>query len=289
MNIQISTQLRQEQIDFEGCTVALYRAGRGAPLLLLHGSGPGASSLGNWRTVLPVLADRFEVCAMDLIGFGKSGRKLDAPYFDFDLWVRQAKAVLDHMDGEKIGVIGHSISASIALRLGALSPKVAAILTTGAMGTHFEAAEATRRCWRCPRTREELILTLKGLIHDHSVIDEAYLAAREAVIFAPGYADYFDNMFAGAPAHYIAAAVLPESVMQEIRCPVAMLHGREDSAFPPALSIDMAAKLKQADLMLLAGCSHSVAFERTQTFLSTAFNLFEGALGTAQSFSGDAS
>jgi len=271
--------MREEQFEFEGMPVTVYRGGAGAPLLLIHGSGPGASSIGNWRTVLPELAARYDVHAMDLIGFGKSARKPAAPYFDFPLWVRQAEALLARTPGDKVGVIGHSISGAIALSLAAASPRVAGVLTTGTMGAPFVATDATRRCWRCPTSRDELVLALKGLIHDHAVIDEAYLAAREPVVFAPGYAAYFDSMFEGEPARYIAAATLDDATLARIACPVALLHGRDDLAFPPSSSVSIAARLPHADLTLLSTCSHSVAFERTDVFLALARQLFDATLG----------
>ena len=274
----MSVQMREEQFDFEGLPVTVYRGGSGAPLLLIHGSGPGASSLGNWRTVLPALASKYDVYAMDLIGFGKSGRKPAPPYFDFELWVRQSEALLQRIPGEKVGVVGHSISGAIALRLAASSRRVAAVLTTGSMGAPFIPNAATRRCWSAPRNREELVLSLKGLIYDHTVIDEAYLAAREPVVFAPGYADYFDSMFAGELEQYVSAAVLSEAVLDQIRCPVAMLHGKQDIAFPPSSSELISARLVNADLLLLTNCSHSVAFERTPIFLGAASALFDAAL-----------
>jgi 2-hydroxymuconate-semialdehyde hydrolase len=275
----MSTTMREEQFQFEGVPVAVYRAGSGSPLLLIHGSGPGASSLGNWRAVLPGLAESFDVYAMDLIGFGKSGRKRAPPFFDFSMWVRQAQAMLSRIPGDKVGVIGHSISGAIALALATASPRVAAVLTTGTMGAQFVATEATRNCWRCPTDREALVRALKGLIHDHAVIDEAYLVAREEVIFAPGYATYFDSMFQGDPATYIEAATLSEESLSQIQCPVVLLHGRNDRAFPPSNSALIAEQLPHADLALLADCSHSVAFERTEIFLAVARQLFDASIG----------
>lgn len=262
--------MTEERFDFEGIPVTCYHVGRGAPLLLIHGSGPGASSLGNWRTVLEPLAERFEVFAMDLIGFGKSGRKPAEPYFDHALWVRQAEGMLDRIPGERVGVIGHSLSGSIALTLAASQPRVAAVMTTGTMGARFEPIEQTRRVWTCPRNRQELVQALSGIIHDASVIDEAYLAAREPVVFAPGYADYFDTMFKGDAKQYIEAALLSPETLAAVRCPVLMLHGREDHAFPASNSMDLARQLPQADVLLLGQCSHSVAFERSGAFLAAA-------------------
>ena len=268
-----------ESFQFEGVPVNYYRAGRGEALLLLHGSGPGASSVGNWNPVLLALAERFDVYAMDLIGFGKSGRKVSAPYFDYGLWVRQATAMLDRIPAKQVGVIAHSLSASIALTMAASQPRVAGVMTTGAMGAPFDLRPGTRRTWTCPRNRQELIQALSGLIHDTSGIDEAYLEAREKVIFAPGYADYFDTMFEGDQQQYIDSAVLSDEKLSQIGCPVLMLHGREDGAFPSSSSKQIASKLSGADLMLLSDCSHSVAVERTSTFIASAYDFFDRVLG----------
>jgi 2-hydroxymuconate-semialdehyde hydrolase len=262
--------LIEENFEFEGAKVTCYRAGRGAPILMLHGSGPGASSLGNWGAVLAPLAEHFEVFAMDLIGFGKSGRKATTPYFDYSMWVRQAQAMLARMPEERIGVIGHSLSGSIALTLASLESRVSAVITTGTMGGAFTPVEETHRVWTCPRDRQELIKTLSGIIRDVTVIDEAFLAVREPVVFAPGYADYFDEMFQGDHQQYANAARLSAKTLAQVRCPVLLLHGREDHAFPATNSLDISQHLAQADVLLLGQCSHSVAFERSRIFFAVA-------------------
>lgn len=275
--------LRQETFDHEGVAVSYFRGGAGKPLLLLHGSGPGASSMGNWGPVLPALMQHFEVFAMDLIGFGKSARKPAPPYFDFALWVRQAQAMLEQVrPGEPVGVIGHSISAAIALHLASTSPRVAAVLATGAMGLPFKPVEQTVNVWTCPRDRAQLFATLSGIIWDASVITDDYLAARESVIFAAGYADYFDAMFQGDKQQYADAAVVADALLSSVQVPVLLLHGKQDSAFPSDTSVGLSSKLPRAELMLLDRCSHSVAFERTSTFLALAKDHFDRHLaGTA--------
>lgn len=265
---------KTEQFEFEGSKVACLHGGSGSPLLLLHGSGPGASSLGNWKSVLEPLAAHHEIHAMDLIGFGQSGRKPAPPYFDYGLWVRQATAMLERIPGRKVGVIGHSLSASIALTLASQSKKAVAVMTTGAMGAPFALKEGTRRTWTCPRNREELVAAISGLIYDASGIDEDYLQGREKVIYAEGYADYFDTMFGGDQQQYIDAALLSEETLKRVSQPVLMLHGRNDDAFPASCTIEIAKRLANADVMLLDKCSHSVAVERTSTFLALAEDFF---------------
>ncbi len=48
--------------------------GSGAPVLLIHGSGPGVSAWANWRLVMPELAKRRRVIAPDMAGFGFTDR-----------------------------------------------------------------------------------------------------------------------------------------------------------------------------------------------------------------------
>lgn len=270
----MSHTLKRSFFEFEGMEVGYYAGGEGEPLMMIHGSGPGASSLGNWSRVLDDLSQRYRIYAMDLIGFGISSRKPAPPYFDFGMWVRQAKTMLDLIDAPQIGVIGHSLSAAIALQLASADRRISAVLTTGAIGAPFSISDATRRIWRCPENRVELVAALSTLIHDTSIIDDDYIAAREPVVFAQGYADYFNSMFSGDPRQYVEQTTLSEQTLSAINCPVIMLHGREDVPFPPDTSEVLAKKIKQADLYILHGCSHSVAFERSRSFLSAVNQLF---------------
>jgi 2-hydroxymuconate-semialdehyde hydrolase len=57
----------ETQTSFEQIAVAYLHGGRGFPVLMIHGSGPGASTAGNWMKVLDPLSDFIEIYAMDLI------------------------------------------------------------------------------------------------------------------------------------------------------------------------------------------------------------------------------
>lgn len=260
---------------FGGIPVKSLVGGSGFPILMIHGSGPGASTMGNWRLVLQPLAEQYRIHAMDLIGFGESGRRPAPPYFDIDLWLRQCRAQIDRMPGERIGIIGHSLSGALALKLAASEPRISKVLTTGAMGAAFVVNEDTVRCWTSPPDRPALLAMARGLIHDQRHVTEAWIAGREKVLFEDvGYAPYFNAMFEGDRQTYADAAVLTADELSRVRCDVTMIHGREDRAFPPGISIELAGKLPQADLILLARCSHSIALEFPEKLLSAAKLLF---------------
>jgi 2-hydroxymuconate-semialdehyde hydrolase len=261
-------------ITIDGSCAHYIEGGSGHPLLLIHGSGPGASTIGNWRRVLEPLAAQYHVHAMDLIGFGRSERKRTEPFFDVPLWMRQCQVLIDRMPGEEIGVIGHSLSGALALKLAAREPRIAAVMTTGTMGRSSAVNPAIEKVWSFPANRDALRDAAYFLIHDKSLIDEAYLDARVKTLHQdPNYGAYFTAMFAGDRQKYIDQAVVSDAELANVRCKVHMLHGREDRVLPPALSLDLAAHIPQADVSLLAQCSHSIPFEYPEKFLAAVYNL----------------
>jgi 2-hydroxymuconate-semialdehyde hydrolase len=265
----------ERNLTVEGYRVHYLEGGSGYPLLLIHGSGPGASTIGNWRRVLDPLARYFHVHAMDLIGFGQSDRKRVEPYFDIPLWLRQCRALIDVMPGPHIGVVGHSLSGALALKLATLEPRIAEVLTTASMGASFQLNAAVEKVWTFPANRDELRRTAEVLIHDKSLIDDAYLDARMNILHKDTtYAPYFSSMFSGNRQIYIDQTVLTSLELAGIRCKVSMLHGRDDVGFPPSISLELAARLPQADVTLLGLCSHSIAMEQTDKFLAAAYSLF---------------
>lgn len=268
------TRVSFEQRMFEGLRVGCWIGGSGPALLLLHGSGPGASSIGNWRTILDVLAQDYRVLAIDLIGFGASDRKPAAPYFDFSLWLRQAQWAVDHLDSEEIAIVGHSISAALALKIAANDGRVTKIVTTGAMGAAMSANPFLDAVWRCPQDRAAMEAAARVLIHDPRWIDDAYLDARMAVIGNAEYRTYFDAMFCGPFDRYIRAAMIGGAELARISADVVMLHGRNDLAFPSCECSELLApKIANADLHLLFGCSHSIALERRDALLAAVHQL----------------
>lgn len=271
------TSYKQNGFEFEGVPVHCIEGGAGFPILMIHGSGPGASTQGNWRLVLEPLAERFHIHAMDLIGFGESGRRPNPPYFDVSFWFRQCQAMIDRMPGDQIGIIGHSVSGALALKLAAANSRVSRLLVTGTMGAPFAVNEDTLRCWSFPPDGDALLALGRTLIHDHErYLTEAWIAGRNKVLFEDeSYQSYFSTMFEGEPQGYADQALLDDAELARVTCPVTLIHGREDKPFPPGVSVALSEKLPQADLYLLARCSHSIALEFPEKLLAVAETLFE--------------
>lgn len=93
--------------------LAVREAGKGKPILLLHGLG--ASSY-TWREITPPLAKTNRVIALDLKGFGDSEKPLDDAYSIAD----QARLVQDYMarrDLRGVTLVGHSFGGAVAMAI----------------------------------------------------------------------------------------------------------------------------------------------------------------------------
>jgi pimeloyl-ACP methyl ester carboxylesterase len=95
--------------EIDGLKVHYLTAGRGAPLILLHGY---AQASRMWRPIIPLLAERFTVIAPDLPGIG------DSAILENGLDIKTA-AIRIHELARSIGagkarVVGHDIGLMVA-------------------------------------------------------------------------------------------------------------------------------------------------------------------------------
>ncbi|MGH6820415.1 MAG: alpha/beta fold hydrolase, partial [Methylocella sp.] len=104
---------KSELITPSGIRTHYLEAGSGAPVLLLHGSGPGVSAEANWAQTIPTLAKNFHVYAPDMAGFGESGWPSED--VGIKLWVRQLIEFIDALDLKPVCAVGNSFGGGLAL------------------------------------------------------------------------------------------------------------------------------------------------------------------------------
>ena len=178
--------------------------------------------------------------------------KPSKPYFDLDLWMRQARFAMDLLGTGEVGIIGHSVSAVLALKLAATNPRVRRVMTTGAMGGRFVANHDLELTWSVPRTRDDLRKAMQSLIYDHSLITDAVLDNRMTLLGSNGYAGYFGEMFAGDKQQFVDACVLDANELRGLKCEVTLVHGRDDKPIPAIEnSVAIGALIPKADVVLL--------------------------------------
>ncbi|MSP52098.1 MAG: alpha/beta hydrolase [Alphaproteobacteria bacterium] len=268
--------LNERDIDFEGMKVHCWGGGTGYPIVMIHGSGPGASTVGNWRNVLDPLTVRYKILAADLIGFGRSGRKSAEPYFDLDMWVRQGQKLLDELAPRgPIGIIAHSLSAYFAIKLALANERIDKLLLTGPIGQPYKIGPEGIAVWTFPQNRADLKRTMEILIDDKSQITEDFLDNRMSILSDRAYKDYFVKMFAGDKQRYVDACRISDDELGKLKCDVAIVQGRNDRVTKLAeTGLPMSKKIAKCDLYAVSRCGHGPALEQPAKFMAAAINLF---------------
>jgi pimeloyl-ACP methyl ester carboxylesterase len=110
-------------------SLACTRSGAGAPLVLLHGLG---SSRQAWNPVIPALAARFDVIAVDLPGFGDSNPVAARTEPTPAVLAAAVAGLLDELGVTAPHLAGNSLGGWVALELAATRPAASLTLLSPA-------------------------------------------------------------------------------------------------------------------------------------------------------------
>lgn len=235
-----------------------FALGAGPPVLLVHGFG---QSHRTWAANLEALASRYRVFAVDLPGFGASTKVALPRLEDYeDFLVR----LLEGQGFASAHVVGHSFGGLMALGLALDHParvRSLAVLGTSGMGptvTDFRSKMARARM------REEIKAVISRAFHDPARINdliESIVEGQLAYRAQPGVMELLAEVNDRGAA-WIAAV---QARLDEIKLPMLVLWGSEDSATSPA-NADRVRGLPNVEVYLFAGAGHAAQFEDAAAF-----------------------
>ena len=136
------TTIEQSTVTIHGHDVNYRRAGRGEVVLLLHGL---AGSSRMWSSVMPELAERYDVIAPDLLGHGESAK----PVGDYSLgaFASGLRDLLRQLDVPSATIVGHSFGGGIAMQLAYQHPELCdRLVLVGSGGLGREVSWLLRLC-----------------------------------------------------------------------------------------------------------------------------------------------
>lgn len=266
--------VNEQNIDVGGLPVRYLTAGEGPPLVLLHALGESAL---DWRWVLPALARTHRVYAVDLPGFGYSGKP--SAEYSSAFFARFVGVYLDALGLERAALVGNSLGGLVALRLALSEPaRVRALGLVASAGLGWavtydlrlpilpgygEAAiawgktplGAAQRAWlRVPLlfARPERVpvewITEQTRIAQLSGFTEAAISALRAHVDMGGQRE-------------VLADQLPHLEM-----PALIVWGKRDRVFPYSQAQKAVSCLRQGFLELIPDCGHLPQIEQPDRF-----------------------
>ena len=107
----MNPDIKSDFVEVEKVKLHYLHAGKGDPILLIHGF-PTSSYL--WRNIISELKDQFHVIAIDLPGYGKSDKNI-SDSFSFRYYSRIITGFLDQLKLDKITLGVHDVGGPIGL------------------------------------------------------------------------------------------------------------------------------------------------------------------------------
>lgn len=209
-------------------------AGSGEPLLLLHGVGLG-NSADSFAPIIPLLAQRYRVLALDQLGFGMSNRQVeDGPTFELNLqFIRE---FMDVLGLPAAHVAGHSMGGWMGALLAYESPdRVKTLAMLNAAGLNAQAAAGVGQLPGIP-TVEQLVEQVRREFKYPERAREDFLLAmaqsRHRMFSQPNALHSLDALFRQMQTPTLRARYLLHRRLPHIRVPTLVLWGTGDAMDP---------------------------------------------------------
>lgn len=240
-------------------------AGTGPVLLMLHGSGPGATGWSNFGPNMKELAKKYRCIAVDMPGWGRS----DAVTPDQRDHVEAALQFLDALGIEKAAFIGNSMGGMTSARFAMTHPeRISHLVTMGA---------GARSTLFAPAGRSEGIKVLQEAYRDPSPAGMRKLV--DIMTFDPAFAteelvqqrsdsatarpEHLENFIAGLSG---PRPVLDFSPLANSKVPALLIHGRDDRVVHFENSLNLVSIIPNSRLVLLNRCGHWAQVEHPTEF-----------------------
>jgi pimeloyl-ACP methyl ester carboxylesterase len=247
-----------------GGELAYHDEGSGPAVLLLHGF-PLSSHL--WRGLIPVLAGRHRVLAPDLLGLGASDKPRGVA-LDIRAQTAYVGELLDHLQIDRVAVLGHSTGGGVAQLLAAGRAGVEALVLINSIAFDLWPAAATTEIQVAPPEREtaesiELVIRSafrlgmnEGALAEEDV--QAYLAPWREDESVPA-------LFRWARAIDGVGLRELESQMRTWELPTLILWGEDDPFHPAEIGERLNDAIASSALGLVPDCGHFLPEEAPET------------------------
>ena len=230
------------RVDLPPFTFWETRAGSGTPLILLHGLG-GSSDW--WRHNIDVLAERYLVSAVDLVGFGRNRlflRRSKLPLGFDEIASLLIRWIETSFDGP-VHLAGNSLGGQIAMHIAASRPDlVRSLVLIDATGIPFEIAPGAH---------------IENIAMPHGWRSFLLILMRDLFRAGP-------TALALAFARLLRDDARP--LMKTLRMPVLLIWGEHDPLVPLTYARQMLDEMPHAKLRVIPHAGHVPMWENPRAF-----------------------
>lgn len=260
-------QIAEKDAIVLGQKIHYLEAGRGAPVILLHGTGGEGA---RWMPTIQGLAGSHRIIAIDHIGFGQSDKPLTN--YHTGVYAGFLKGLMKTIGVSKASLIGQSMGAGVALYFTIHNPEMVDRLVL-VNGAGFRAAGAapvaprvmTPEDWHARQianagTLEESREYLEKLFYNDSLVTDKLVESNLVLRLKSAY----------AVEHSVGAerglGVTTEEQVRALKTPTLLAWGKDDVQATVAGAERLRAAIPGARLVLIDKAGHYPFLEHPEEF-----------------------
>lgn len=252
-------------------------AGKGHPVILLHGSGPGATGWSNFNRNIGPLSEKYHVIALDSPGWGGSDPVDPMKESYGDALVESVKLLMDELGLEKAALVGNSGGGAIALQFAARWPDRISHMITMGSGLQFpgslifspagmtEGIRILVETYRDP-SPENFRRLVSVMVYDPSfVTDELCEMRSKSALAQPEHLANFlkrglPGALPGMPMDQVIAGVM------NYQGPSMFIHGRDDRVVQMEMTLRLVSMIQNSVAHIFNRCGHWCQIEHAHAF-----------------------
>ncbi len=262
------------QVRARGVEFHLAEAGSGEDVVLcLHG---WPQHWYEWRHLMPALADRHRVLALDLRGFGWSDAPSDG--YEKEELATDVLAVLDELGLEQVKLVGHDWGGWVGFLLCLRAPqRFERFLALNILPPWVSARAMIPHLWRfwyqwlilspgigygLHRSGKFVPKVLVGASTRREAWDEETLSAFAENLAEPARARAAVQMYRVFNLREALPIMRGRYAHQRLEVPTRLLFGTDDTALRPEIMDGYQRHAEDMEVELVPGCGHFIADER---------------------------
>jgi pimeloyl-ACP methyl ester carboxylesterase len=255
-------------VDAGGLRMHVAEAGRGDPVVLLHG---WPQHWYVWRDVIPQVAPHGHVVCPDLRGFGWTDA-LDSGY-DLETMARDVLALLDVLGLDRVSFAGHDWGGWIGFLLCLHHPeRISRLVALGILPPW--PSRNPRNVLEAWRLAYQVVIAVPRLGRRAVALRTRAALRAASDSFSDEELDVFAGRIEGDRARatellyrtFLLRTVLPVAAGRyadvPLRVPTLLIVGERDPAIPARVAREQAARSEAVELEIVPGAGHFVVDER---------------------------
>ena len=228
-------------------------------IVLVHGLG--SLGLRDWKGIIPILEKNFHVIAVDLPGFGNSGRPKGR--YSPTNYAKVLHWVIDRYAKDEVYLVGHSMGGAVSLRYASMYPKtIKKVILVDAAGI-LERTSFIKHMSSIPVDLTKVPSRFKKMVAYAVDFSQSFVEMtalnHDISCVVQNDQDAWDKAFANKTNANAGLALVSENfsdAVEVLNVPLFMIWGDKDKVAPLRTGKLLEGTIKGSQLAVIKGAGH---------------------------------